>query len=272
MHSHKLLMTGYQLACPEFAGEIHAVPYNADNLGYIIVDRQSKKAALVDVVVPKVFSSYLKSIECESVMILTTHYHSDHQGGNKECLTVFPNVPIYKSAYETTDGTHDIRDGDTLCLGNLSIKAIHTPTHTSGHISYFISSGSSRPAAVLTGDFLFTGGCGRFFEGDAHSMTLSIKKIYDQCGEDTYMLPGHDYGISNLKFAVTVEPSNKLVQDRLVELQSHKQFVPAKLADELHYNPFIRCAMRFSDFQYAGPMTSNSEALLQELRTKKDKF
>eukprot|EP01055_Gregarina_sp_Pseudo9_P001405 Gregarina_sp_Pseudo_9__1404@NODE_193_length_3680_cov_38_449327_g178_i0_p2_GENE_NODE_193_length_3680_cov_38_449327_g178_i0NODE_193_length_3680_cov_38_449327_g178_i0_p2_ORF_typecomplete_len264_score11_00Lactamase_B/PF00753_27/3_1e21HAGH_C/PF16123_5/2_8e11Lactamase_B_2/PF12706_7/0_00018Lactamase_B_3/PF13483_6/0_00082Lactamase_B_5/PF14597_6/0_099_NODE_193_length_3680_cov_38_449327_g178_i024443235 len=263
-------MSGYQLPCPQFNGQIHVVPYFNDNLGYIIVDNSTRKAALVDVVFPDKFANYVKQIGCDVEMILTTHYHSDHQGGNKKCPAFFPNVPIYKSKYEPTDGTHDVSDGDILELGSLRIKALHTPTHTRGHISYFISdTKGSRPAAACTGDFLFVGGCGRFFEGDAQTMIQSVEKIYSECGEDTYMLPGHDYGQNNLKFAATVEPENRLVGDWLHKLQSSSGFVPVKFSDELGYNPFIRCVMKFDEFE---GKTESRANVLQDLRRKKDAF
>lgn len=265
----------YRLSCPNLSGlQVHAVPYLSDNFGYVIVDEASKQAALVDVVDPEKFASYVKTIGCEVTYILTTHYHADHQGGNKNCVKFFPGVPVYKSKYEPTDGTHDISDGDILKLGKSGIQAIHTPTHTKGHISYFITNNNqARPALACTGDFLFVGGCGRFFEGTAETMIPSIEKIYNICGEDTYMLPGHDYGVNNLKFALTVEPNNSNIASILKEFETNKEFVPSKFGEELTFNPFVRCVLKYDEFQCAEGLDKTSKSqLLQTLRNRKDKF
>jgi hydroxyacylglutathione hydrolase len=90
----------------------------------------------------------------------------------------------------------------TFNLGSIKITALHTPCHTQDSICYFLEDGSDR--AVFTGDTLFIGGCGRFFEGNATEMHKALNEVLAGLPDDTKVYPGHEYTKNNVKFAKTV--------------------------------------------------------------------
>jgi hydroxyacylglutathione hydrolase len=101
--------------------------------------------------------------------ILTTHKHWDHAGGNDKVRALHPNVRVFCGEADKAEGFTDLVKDDEMIQGfgsgAVSIRCIHTPGHTMGHICYYLEHGEQR--AVFTGDFLFAGGAGRFFEGSA---------------------------------------------------------------------------------------------------------
>ncbi|KAK3069468.1 Cytoplasmic glyoxalase II [Teratosphaeriaceae sp. CCFEE 6253] len=99
--------------------------------------------------------------------------------------------------------------GETFTIGEgITVKALHTPCHTQDSICYLFEDGNDR--AVFTGDTLFIGGCGRFFEGSAEEMDAALNKTLAALPDDTKVYPGHEYTKSNVKFAVTVDQSEPI--------------------------------------------------------------
>eukprot|EP01056_Protomagalhaensia_sp_Gyna25_P000017 Protomagalhaensia_sp_Gyna_25__16@NODE_1008_length_2301_cov_132_114943_g803_i0_p2_GENE_NODE_1008_length_2301_cov_132_114943_g803_i0NODE_1008_length_2301_cov_132_114943_g803_i0_p2_ORF_typecomplete_len264_score44_04Lactamase_B/PF00753_27/2_6e18HAGH_C/PF16123_5/1_2e16Lactamase_B_3/PF13483_6/6_7e08Lactamase_B_2/PF12706_7/1_6e07Lactamase_B_5/PF14597_6/0_0011_NODE_1008_length_2301_cov_132_114943_g803_i065856 len=261
----------YQLDIP-FSSQVHVCPYFSDNLGYIVQLPDSKQDCfLVDVATREPFNVAVKKLGLTVKFVLTTHKHTDHQIQEKEFEG--ENIPIYKSQYEPTTGTQDISDGQTIEVGGLTIQGIHTPTHTKGHICYLVTDAQGNKL-VFSGDHLFTGGCGRFFEGDAKSMIPSIEKVFSTCGADAVMLPGHHYAVGNLRFAKSVEPDNQEVARMLERLNKEcsTELVPTTLKQELLINPFIRCVYKYEEISQAMHTSKDRTTLLQELRMAKDTF
>ena len=182
----------------------------ADNLMYLIADESTKLAAVVDPVEPQKLVSAATAAGLTIVASLTTHHHFDHAGGNNELKQLVPSVEIVGGDSTIQGLTKQVSDADAVRVGNLEVRCVHTPAHTSGHISYLVGSAAgSQPMAVFTGDSLFVGGCGRFFEGTPEQMVATTTK-FSALPPDTLVYVGHECEWragtspnSNLPFAET---------------------------------------------------------------------
>ena len=237
-----------------------------DNYAYILVDIKSKLCAVVDPVEPdKVLKNLDTGLELKAV--LTTHHHSDHSGGNAEMARRFPQVPIYGGDERIPALTHRLKHNDKFDLGSTQITALETPCHTSGHISYHASNGSA--SVLFSGDTLFVGGCGRFFEGTAKQMEHSLLDIIGQLSSDTLIYPGHEYTLSNMHFAQHVDPHNEHVKNKVDFARDNTITVTSRLAEEFLYNPFMRVRQPMFQEQQG---QNNATLLMQQLRDKKNSF
>lgn len=120
--------------------------------------------------------------------------------GGKNCPKV-STIPDHKSTFN---------------VGSIQVTALHTPCHTQDSICFFFEDGDDR--AVFTGDTLFIGGCGRFFEGTPAEMHKALNDTLASLPDDTKVYPGHEYTKGNVKFAKTV-----LSNDALTKLDEYSQ-------------------------------------------------
>jgi len=146
--------------------------------------------------------------------------------------------------------TRAVDDGDVVMCAELPFHVIATPCHTAGHVAYWLrpgTNGPDDPGAVFTGDTLFTGGCGRFFEGTPAAMLASLDKLA-ALPPATAVYCGHEYTWSNLEFGATVEPANAALAARLVAVTAATTAdiptVPSTIAEELATNVFMRVRCR----------------------------
>jgi len=218
------------------------VPCLRDNYTYLLVCEETGHAGVVDPSEGPPVAAAVRRAGVELKAILNTHHHHDHTGGNGALLAEFPGLAVYAHASdrERIEGqTVGLETGDTFSLGNLTVRALHNPGHTSGAVSYVVGD------AVFTGDTLFAGGCGRLFEGTPAMMYESLNKVIGALPETTRVYFGHEYTENNLKFAATVEPDNQAVQRKLASvkaLRAKGEFTtPSLLRDEWATNPFMRC-------------------------------
>jgi len=133
----------------------------------------------------------------------------------------------------------------SLQLGSLTITVLLTPCHTRGHCVFLVEGPSLGCAkALFTGDTLFQGGCGRFFEGDGAHMYTILYHVLRPLPEDTEVFSGHEYTVNNLRFAQSVEPSNDFVKKKLewarLKRNNQEPTIPSSIAEERTYNPFLR--------------------------------
>ncbi|KAI9482721.1 MAG: Metallo-beta-lactamase superfamily [Benjaminiella poitrasii] len=246
-----------------------------DNYAYILLDESSKKAAAVDPVEPDNILKTLKNDypDYTLTMILTTHHHHDHAGGNTSLLKKLqPNeIPCYGGSERVSGISHVVKDNETIQLGSLSIRAITTACHTMDHICYYVDA-RENDRAVFTGDCLFSSGCGRFFEGAAKEMWESLSKL-TALPNDTKVYFGHEYTLSNLKFAESVEPHNEDIQKKKKWAQEVGCTTPSTMGNEKLTNPFIRADLpEIVKRVVHHPEKAKPVDVLGQLRRMKDDF
>lgn len=223
---------------------IVTIPLNDDNYGYLLIDETTNEAAIVDVSgQPEEVLKYVKKEGVRLTMVLTTHKHWDHAGGNTKMKTLFPNIEIVGSNVDDVEGcTTFVQDGSRISLSNISIHCILTPGHTMGHISYFAEYQNEK--VVFTGDCLFIGGVGKFFEGTASDMHISLFEKLAKLPKETLVYCGHEYTLSNYRFALSIDCENEHLisaNNRAISLRaSGKPTIPSTIDDELKTNPFLR--------------------------------
>lgn len=224
---------------PKLRMKIVQIPLLRDNYGYLVVCQKTNTAGIID---PSEADPVLRRIEEEKVSpaaILNTHHHRDHTGGN-EGLLARHSLAVYghRSDQERIPGlTRAVDEGDEVEIGELRGKVFFIPGHTTGHVAYLFGN------ALFCGDTLFTGGCGRLFEGSAEQMHGSLKKLM-ALPDETKVYCGHEYTESNLRFALTVEPKNHKLMSRFERVQGVRArgspTVPSTLEEEKQTNPFLR--------------------------------
>lgn len=226
------------------------IPCLADNYSYLIVDESTKEAAAVDPVEPEKVLSAAAELGVDLKLVITTHHHWDHAGGNNRMKELVPNIKVYGGSVDNVEGCTDkLKNGDKLSFGGgVTILSLHTPCHTKGHISYYVTDKEEEDPAVFTGDTLFVGGCGKFFEGTAEQMYQSLCVTLGSLPKSTRVYCGHEYTEKNLHFALTVEPNNVKLKEKLlrVEHQRHANLpsIPSSIGEELETNPFMRVNLR----------------------------
>jgi hydroxyacylglutathione hydrolase len=188
--------------------------------------------------------------------ILTTHHHWDHQGGNKrwkeergDSLKVITGSTFVERYKGCTD--IQMKDLQTMEIGDICICTMDTPGHTAEHVSYIVTHvtpQSTKTPLLFSGDTLFIGGCGRLLDPEhctAETLFYSLQKMINLPNE-TLVMCGHEYTQANLKFAKYLEPDNPMIDHKLKQVEqalAQGDFtVPSKLMEERLYNPFIRCA------------------------------
>eukprot|EP00050_Salpingoeca_kvevrii_P005317 m.278819 g.278819 ORF g.278819 m.278819 type:complete len:313 (-) comp11102_c2_seq2:1397-2335(-) len=226
------------------AFSVHLVPVLSDNYAYLIVDEDSQSAAIVDGVNPDKVLEAARGLGVTVTTVLTTHRHSDHSGGNRGLADALPGVPILGGKGDSAPGaTREVGEDDVIELGKIKITVLETPCHTPGHVCYVVHDGNG-PQAVFTGDTLFVAGCGNFNDGTPQQMyTALVEKIGALPGH-VKVYVGHEYTVSNLEFALTVEPDSEALKARYEWAQTArrdgKPTVPSTVADEWATNPFMR--------------------------------
>ena len=244
----------------------------SDNYAYLVVADGRKEAIVVD---PSEAAPVVRVLESEGltlVGILATHHHFDHVGGNDELVAKFGAMPVYGSQYDLDEKripgqTISINDGSTFEIAGLSFQCLHVPGHTLGAIAYVTND------AVFTGDTMFVAGCGRLFEGTPEMMAASLCDKIGRLPGNTRVYCGHEYTVSNLRFAAAAEPDNQDVQRKLEVAQEKRSrnepTVPSTMADELATNPFLRVDQPSLLKQYAG---TNRGEVFGKVRAAKDVF
>ncbi|MFJ2990004.1 hydroxyacylglutathione hydrolase [Collimonas sp. NPDC087041] len=216
-----------------------AVPAFNDNYLWLIHD--GVHAAVVD---PGDAQPILAALDAHGlilVAILLTHHHADHAGGVQTLLQHF-KVPVFGPAGEAIAGVdRPLREGDRASIPQLglTLSVLEVPGHTSGHIAYV----APEQHWLFCGDTLFAGGCGRLFEGTPQQMVNSLAKL-SQLPDDTLVYCAHEYTMSNLRFALAVEPGNPALVERIATEQAKRDrqqpTVPSTIGLENATNPFLR--------------------------------
>jgi hydroxyacylglutathione hydrolase len=216
-----------------------AVPAFQDNYLWLIHD--GTHAAVVDPGDATPILDALSRLGLSLCAILLTHHHGDHAGGVPALLAKFP-VPVHGPRTESIPGvTHPVGEGDAvevLPLG-MRLSVLDVPGHTRGHVAYVVEERNW----LFCGDTLFAGGCGRLFEGTPAQMMSSLAKLA-ALPDETQVYCAHEYTLSNLRFALAVEPANQALQQRFEAERAKRDrgvpTVPSSLGLEKATNPFLR--------------------------------
>ncbi len=221
--------------------KVVVVPCLFDNYTYLAIDEGTSRAAIVDPSESVPLLRKVQELGLDPVAVLCTHHHGDHVGGLGEVTEAYPKIEVWaheRDRDRIPGVTHTVRHGDEVSVGGMGFKALHVPGHTLGALAW-VSSGFA-----FTGDTLFLGGCGRIFEGTAQMMYASLHDVLAGLPHDTKVYCGHEYTLSNLRFAQQVEPSNERVAEALARVQSLRAAgepsVPSTIGQELTTNPFLR--------------------------------
>ena len=195
------------------------VQQHGDNFSYIIADDTTREAAVVD-------SSYnageiTRIIKVENLKlkyIINTHGHSDHTAGNQE-LRSNSSAKIVAHTLSRINPDIKVNDGDTLNIGTIPLKIIHTPGHTPDSICLLVNN-----QKLLTGDTLFVGECGRtdLPGGNSKSMYNSLFHKILKLNDNIEVYPGHDYG---------PKPSSTIGEER----RSNYTLEPRSLAEFIEF-------------------------------------
>eukprot|EP00484_Ammonia_sp_Unknown_P028499 CAMPEP_0197032660 /NCGR_PEP_ID=MMETSP1384-20130603/11273_1 /TAXON_ID=29189 /ORGANISM="Ammonia sp." /LENGTH=320 /DNA_ID=CAMNT_0042462353 /DNA_START=90 /DNA_END=1052 /DNA_ORIENTATION=- len=228
-----------------------------DNLAYFIIDRESSECMVVDPAVcePPIMKRYneLKQElpELKLVGVLTTHKHHDHSAGNGQMRAKFKDLRVYggkadniKEYLNDNVFTDEVVEGDVLKLGkNTKISVFDVPCHTVGHVLYYVTDPQDKYGSLITGDTLFVGGVGHFFEGTAQAMLDNFRKIA-KFPKDTRVYAGHEYALSNYEFGVFIDPDNEKLQQRYQYAKQQKAAgglcMPSTIEIELESNVFMK--------------------------------
>jgi hydroxyacylglutathione hydrolase len=219
----------------------------ADNYIFLLHDPVRNIAAVVDPAEAQPVLEELRKLKAELVAIFNTHHHGDHVGGNTQLIKAFPDVKVYGGAEDRgrIPGQQVfLQEGDRVQFGNRTADVFFVPGHTRAHIAYYFPPASpGEPGELFCGDTLFAGGCGRLFEGTPGQMVDSLSKIR-ALPDHTRVWCAHEYTLSNLRFAVTVDAENADLQKRYQDVQAQRKAneatVPSMLGMEKLTNPFLR--------------------------------
>ncbi|HEV7821594.1 MAG TPA: hydroxyacylglutathione hydrolase [Burkholderiales bacterium] len=249
-------------------------PVRAFQDNYVWTLRTGSNAAVVDPGEAGPVLAYLREHKLNLTAILNTHHHADHVGGNAELLEHYP-VPVY-GPYDDRIPTlsERVREGDKFTLPGfaLELQVFEIPAHTRTHIAFYGG------GMLFCGDTLFACGCGRLFEGTPANMHAALTKLGGLPGS-TKVYCGHEYTLSNIKFARAVEAGNPaLVQwEQVAAALRAKDEVtlPSTLEQELAANPFMRCSepeVAAAASKHAGKALTDPVSVLAALRDWKNNF
>jgi hydroxyacylglutathione hydrolase len=249
---------------------IHPIPAWQDNYFWLIF--RGDTAVVVDPGMAEPVLEALAARQLTLTAILLTHHHPDHVGG-VDALARATGARVYGNradSHRLPELDHHVTDGDCIALTALGVEftAIATPGHTLGHLCY------SGAGLLLAGDTLFSGGCGRRFEGSAEQYWASMLRLR-ALPPDTQVLCAHEYTLSNLRFAESVLPADEdiacaLSRTQLLRAQGLPS-VPSRLGDECRHNVFLRCDEPILSNRFELPASRAAE-VFDALRRAKDQF
>ena len=227
--------------------QVWPIPAFDDN--YIWCIHDGKSALVVDPGDSAPVEDYLLQQNLALKAILVTHHHADHTGGILNLLRSFgTDIPVYGPANTDIPGRTIIaKEDDTIEIAAPSIRftVFEVPGHTLTHIAYFAKlQADMLEPILLCGDTLFASGCGRLFEGTPTQMTASLAK-FAALPKNTLVYCTHEYTMSNIRFALAVEPNNANLISWSEKAQALRAqnlpTLPTTIGQELQVNPFMRC-------------------------------
>ena len=252
--------------------ERHQFICRDDNYGVLLHDSASGETASIDAPNAAAIEKELSKKGWRLTHILTTHHHGDHVEGNLPLKERFHCTIIGTSGESTAIPGIDkkVWEGDRFDFAGREVQVIATPGHTKGHITFHMPGES----VAFVGDTLFALGCGRVIEGTMAMMWQSLDKLR-KLPPETAVYVGHEYTEANARFALTIEPSNRALQqraDRVFQERARGEMtLPTTIGEELKTNPFLRPDS--PEIRMRLEMQGKSDAeVFGEIRKRKDNF
>ena len=220
---------------------------------------------VIDPAVAPPVREWLEERQLSLAAVLQTHHHADHVGGTPKLLQCWPEAAVIASADDRERipfQTLPVRDGDRITVLGEEVKVLDVAAHTRAHIAFFVPNqeGAEIGPLLFCGDTLFSGGCGRLFEGSAEQMHQALQKLAE-LPEATKVCCAHEYTEANLLWAVEQRPDDTVLAERLREVRSLRAngnlSLPSSIGLERQTNLF---------------MQAGSAAELGQLRTHKDQW
>ena len=216
------------------------VPILSDNYAWLLRDSGGATAIVDPADAPPIIAA-IEAAGGRLDLILLTHHHADHVAGTDAVRARFGAkvVGAAADAHRLPRLDRAVAEGDTIALGAATARVIDTPGHTRGQINFFFADGG----VLLSGDTLFSLGCGRLIEGTAAEMFASLAKL-KALPDATLVCCGHEYTASNARFALSVDADNPALQARVREATAQRAAgvptIPSTMGSERAANPFLR--------------------------------
>lgn len=255
---------------------VTALPAFTDNYIWVLHAPDSREIAIVDPGDSRPVREYIEQHNLTLRAVLITHSHFDHIGGVADLIAQHP-APVYgPRSPNIPNVTNTLEDNDTFRIWDTDIEVLHTPGHLPEHICFVLR--RLEHTQVFVGDTLFASGCGRIFDGEPAQLKGSLDRL-SMLPPDSRVYAAHEYTLTNIRFAKTVEPDNTALLDREQEVnllrQHNEPSLPTTLGWERETNPFLRCdiaqvAANVSD--HAGKDLTSELEVFTALRQWKDNF
>jgi len=239
-------------------------PINAFSDNYIWLIQTNEGNTLVDPGDSKPIISTIDKLGITIDDILITHHHFDHIGGLELLKPLIKGSVIgpKNNAIDLLD--KHVGEGDIIESIGLEFSIFEVPGHTLDHIAFY---SETEKEVLFCGDTIFSGGCGRVFEGTFEQMNHSLEKLMNLPSK-TEIYCAHEYTLSNLQFALMAEPDNVDLKEYELNSKNKREknipTIPTTLGQELQINPFLRVAETslreaISDKLDHSNITSNAE-------------
>ncbi|MFD2633189.1 hydroxyacylglutathione hydrolase [Idiomarina piscisalsi] len=249
---------------------VHPICAFDDNYIWAIETNTNDGVIIVDPGEATPVFEWLKENNKTITAIFVTHHHYDHTGGIADltkkysCPVIGPHNPEIKTI------TQAVQEGERFSMAGVDWEVMETPGHTLDHISFYT------PGFLFCGDTLFSGGCGRMFEGTPEQFSQSLLKLRQLPG-DTRVFCAHEYTQANLTFAQKVEPDNPILKsyaEKVKMLREQNEItLPSTLNLELAINPFLRFDQKSvmkAASEHAGSVKNAPEDVFYTIRQWKD--
>jgi len=207
------------------------------NYQYIVKCNETSLCVVIDPLDPVSLLHFIRDNQLRVSDVLNTHGHPDHIEGNNPIIKVYldSKILIHKSGLDfVAPRAKSVGEGDEITFGNQSISVLHTPGHCPEHVSFIIGNN------IFVGDTVFVSGCGNTkFRGDVDVLFDTFNDKIRGLDDNMNIFCGHNYAINNLEYALSIDPNNQAIKDKIDNINSSDEAL-SNIGEEKLYNPFMR--------------------------------